>query len=608
MSEPIVITPGSLLIKSMLPHAARAKFDPSRTLDKRGINDLIVLLLKTSGEAAAPTISALSKLFFNTATNIGASTPLSDYENDSLERRVLLDEFEQHVARILNSKDTKQDKLQQLNDLAASTSKIAEQKNVEYLLSRGSTAAKMAKTGARGNPSQLAQGTSAPLMAQDVKGNPIPVAITHSFAEGLTPAESFAMSFGGRASTVLSQLSTQKPGELFKRLTPSLFHEVVTMEDCGTKNGVEVPLNDSLQVLGRYLAGSNQLITDEVYHRLGTKGVIKIRSPLTCEAKEGVCQKCYGVAANGHLPEIGTNVGVLAAQSISETLTQAMLSTKHQGGVAGRKRNAYDEAANLLNNPKENFLDEATLSTEHGTVSKITTDELNNKHITINGVTHFVDRFQQPIVKGGDDVEVGQKLSTGSINPRKLAALMGTGEARKSLMESLREVYSRNVPLDPKHFEVVARNLINFARIKSPGSTSMLPGDIVTVKDLHKVLRHDEEMVPVEKSIGKTLSQFVGVETPGTEVTAPLARKFLKNGIKMVKVTGTGVTTEPVVPGLQTAKLLDKNWMSRLAFSKLTRSIEDAAALNQSSPVHGYEPITPYVLGTEFGEGGHGKY
>lgn len=603
-----VITPGSLLIKQMLPPQARAKFDTSKTLDKKGVNDLIVLLLKTSGEQAFPAISNLSKLFFETATNIGSSTPLSDYHNDSAERKVLLDEFEHQVSKILRSKVSKQEKLNALNELATKTSKIAEQKNVEYLLGRGSMAAKMAKTGARGNPRQLAQGTSAPLMAQDVKGNPIPVAITHSFAEGLTPAETFAMSFGGRASTVLSQLSTQKPGELFKRLTPSLFHEVVTMEDCGTKNGVEVPAGDSLQVLGRFEAGSNKFITEDLYSSMPKKGYVKIRSPLTCEAKEGVCQKCYGVLANGKLPDIGTNVGVLASQSISETLTQAMLSTKHQGGVAGRSRNAYDEAANLLNNPKENFLDEATLATKPGLVTKVTKDELNNKHIFIEGDPHFVDRFQQVTVEPGDIVDVGQKISTGNVNPRKLAALLGNGEARKSLMESLREVYSRDTPLDPKHFEVVARNLINFFRVKSPGTTSLLPGEIVSTPTLHKVLRHDEISLPLEQAKGATLSQYAGVATPGTLLTPDIVKHLKKQGISDVKVTNTGVVAEPLVPGLQTAKLLDKNWMSRLAFSKLTRSIEDAAALGEKSPIHGYEPITPYVLGTEFGEGPNGKY
>jgi hypothetical protein len=603
-----VITPGSLLIKSMLPEKAKKNYDPAVTLDKKAVSDLIVSLLKTSGPEAFPAISKLSHLFFGTATEIGSSTPLLDYYNDSDERRARLDEFEHQVAEILNSDKPKQQKLNELNQLAAKVAEISKKENVEYLLSRGSTAAKMAKTGARGNPSQLNQGTYAPLMAQDVKGNPIPVAITHSFVEGLSPAETFAMSFGGRASTVLSQLSTQKPGELFKRLTPTLFHEVVTIEDCKTHNGVSVPASDSLQVIGRFEASNGRLITEEIYGTLNKKGYIKIRSPLTCEAHQGVCQKCYGLLANGQLPPIGTNVGILASQSISETLTQAMLGTKHQGGVAGRQRNAYDEAANLLNNPKENFLDEATLATTHGLVTKITTDDLNNKNVFVEGTPHFVDRFQTVTVAPGDEVHVGQKISTGVVNTRKLASLVGNGPSRKSLLDSLREVYSRNTPLDPKHFEVVARNLVNYNKIINSGTTSFLPGDVVTVNDLRAALQHNDEEVPLSKAVNRTLSAYAGTATPGTKVTPAVAKLLKDDGITSVRVTTTGLETEPVVPGLQTAKLLDKNWVSKLAFSKLTRTIEDAVALHQKSPVHGYEPVTSYILGTEFGEGKNGQY
>ena len=63
-----------------------------------------------------------------------------------------------------------------------------------------------------------------------------------------------------------------------------------------------------------------------------------------------------------------------------------------------------------------------------------------------------------------------------------------------------------------------------------------------------------------------------------------------------------------MVPGLQTAKLLDKNWISRLSFSKLENSLKDAAALGQESDVHSTDPITPFLIGNEFGDGYHGRY
>lgn len=604
----VVITPGALKVKALLPKSVQPYYDPSKPLDKKGVARLMDLLVQKGGKDAFPAITELSKLFFETATEVGATTPLSDYNNDSDERRALIDEFEHKVQAALNSNKSKQEKLNELNSIAAKVRPLLEKQNIDYLVGRGSMAAKMAQTGARGNPSQLSQGTASPLMAQDVKGNPIPIAITHSFAEGLTPAETYAMSFGGRASTVLSQLSTQKPGELFKRLTPTLFHEVISEVDCKTKNGILVPAKDAASVVGRYLAKTNSLVTEAEYARLDPESTVMVRSPMTCEAKEGVCQHCYGLAANGKLPEIGTNVGVLASQGVSETLTQAMLSTKHQGGVAGRQRNAYDEAANLLNNPKENFLDEATIAASPGVITKIAKDALNNHTVFVEDKPHFVDRYQDVIVSPGDSVLPGDRLSTGTVNPRKLAALRGIGAAREELAKGLRAVYSRSKPLDPRHFEVIARNLADFVHIKNPGSTNLLPGSVVKVRDLFGVLKSDSHEVPLSKAAGQTLAQYVGSITPGTELTPQVISDIKKLGVNSVEVTKTGIKAEPLLPGLQTAKLHDTNWVSRLAFSKLTRSIEDAATLGEKAPIHGYEPITSFVIGDEFGEGQHGKY
>src|ERR1700744_3218081 len=118
----------------------------------------------------------------------------------------------------------------------------------------------MARTGARGNPTQLATGTSTPLMSINLRGEIVPFVIKSSFAKGMSPAEMLAMSYMGRGSTVLSQLSTALPGALFKELSPTVFHEVITIPDCGTTNGILLPIVDKKGAIGRYEAGTNTLI------------------------------------------------------------------------------------------------------------------------------------------------------------------------------------------------------------------------------------------------------------------------------------------------------------------------------------------------------------
>lgn len=606
-----ITTAGALQIKHMLPSKeARDKFDLHKPLDKKGVGELINLLINHGGDNYHETINDLAKLFFNKATEIGSSTPLSDYVNDSDERQAMFSEFETKVTDILKRKLPKLEQAKLLDDLARHYSGQLSRDNLKYMLSRGSTAAKMANVGARGNMSQLQQATASPLLAQDVKGTPIPLVIKHSYAEGLSGPEFLATSYGGRASTVMAQLSTEKPGALFKRLTPAVFHEVITETDCGTRNGVNIPVSDKSSAIGRFEAGSNKLIDEKYLSELTHSGkkYVTARNPMTCEAKEGLCQKCYGISANGHLPNIGMNMGVIAAQSVSEVLTQAMLSTKHQGGVAGRQRNPYEEASNLLNNPRENFQDEATISQLNGKVEHIQKTSLNDHEVLIGGVPHFIPRLQEPTIKVGDSVKLGDPISTGTINPRDLTALKGAGAGRVYLAHQMRNIYSRNAKLDPRHFDIIARNMIKHVEVTHPGDSGFLPGDIVEVSQIASHLKEHSKEVPLSQAEGTTLASGSLELTPGTVLTKNHLDYLKDHQIKSVAVSTSDLKVKPLVPGLQTNKLLDRNWISRLSFSHLSKSLQDAASLNEHSDIHSIEPITPYIMGTEFGEGKNGKY
>lgn len=602
-------TAGSLLIKHGMPtEAAKSKYNIHGVLDKKGMTEMVNMLLEYGGENAPEHINNLGKLFFNTATSMGASTPLSDYINDSEERQALIKEFDTKVQQIKAKVQNKAALSMELSNLTGQYNKRIEKQNLDYLLSKGSMAAKMANTGARGNPAQLGTATSTPLMSANMSGTMVPLVIKHSFAEGMSPAEALALSYMGRGSTVLAQLSTALPGALFKRISPTVFHEVITMDDCGTRNGIMQYVTDKKSLIGRYEARTNILIDENYYRELVASGKkqVKVRSPLTCEAHEGVCKKCYGLAANGKLPNIGENVGVIAAQSVSEVLTQAMLSTKHKATVGERKGNAYEQASNILNNPTENFKDEATISTLNGKVNKIEVTHLGDSNVYINGVRHFVPIAQALTVKEGDEVEQGGRLSTGVINPRKLVALRGMGAGRQYLAEELRNIYGGG--LDPRHFEIIAKNLIRYVQVIDPGESGFLPGDKIEIATVAKFLQHSEGLIDTKDAAGKLLAQPVLNMTPGTMLDSNHTKELLDNGITKIYVTSSKLRVAPIVPGLQTAKLLDKNWISKLSFAKLKDTLTQAAALNETSPVHSTDPITPYIMGTEFGEGAEGKY
>jgi DNA-directed RNA polymerase subunit beta' len=587
---------------------AKKAYDVHQVLDKPGMSKLVNMLLSKGGDKAHETINDLGKTFFTKAYEIGASTPLSDYINDSDERQAIIKEYDYKVTDLKSKIKNKTQLNSALAELTGKYNKIIEKQNLEYLVPKGSMAARMAQTGARGNPAQLGTATSTPLMSANMSGNLVPIVIKHSFAEGMSPAEALALSYMGRGSTVLSQLSTALPGALFKRISPTVFHEVITIDDCGTRNGIIQRTDDKKAVLGRFEARTNKLIDEAYLNELVQSGKkeVKVRSSMTCEAPDGICKKCHGLMGNGKMPETGENVGVIAAQSVSEVLTQAMLGTKHKATVGERRGNAYQQASNLLNNPTENFQDEATISTLNGKVNKIETTSLGDSNVYVNGIKHFVPISQPLVIKEGDNVLQGDRLSDGVINPRKLVALRGMGAGRRYLADELRNIYGGG--LDPRHFEIIAKNLIRYVQVTDPGESPFLPGDKVEINAIAKYLQHTEGEISTEDGAGKILAKPILNLTPGTLLDSNHVKELTDHGITKIFVSPTRLRVTPIVPGLQTAKLLDKNWISKLSFAKLKDTITQAASFHEESPIHSTDPIAPYIMGTEFGEGADGKY
>jgi len=189
--------------------------------------------------------------------------------------------------------------------------------------------AQQVKSGSRGKPAQFARMSIGPIYAVDMNQLPKPTLIKNNFTSGLNSQEYFNVSSQGRFSSVQAANATAEPGALGKVLVANTDDQTITMVDCGTTNGIFMDASDR-HILGRFEAGTNKLIDEAYFKVLKRKGgKVKVRSPLTCQAKKGVCAKCYGLLPTGKLPSVGDNVGIIAAQTMGEVLTQMTLSTKH---------------------------------------------------------------------------------------------------------------------------------------------------------------------------------------------------------------------------------------------------------------------------------------
>lgn len=226
----------------------------------------------------------------------------------------------------------------------------------------------MMDSGARGSKDQVKQlGGMRGLMAKPQKsmtgqtGEIIENPITANFKEGLSVLEYFISTHGARKGLADTALKTADAGYLTRRLVDVAQDVIITQEDCGTFRGIEIsaikegedviePLSD--RILGRVtvddvydpisedlIVEAAESIDEEMAQEIEDLGVetVMIRSVLTCEAKRGVCARCYGRnLANGDLVGMGEAVGVMAAQSIGEPGTQLTLRTFHIGGTAAR--------------------------------------------------------------------------------------------------------------------------------------------------------------------------------------------------------------------------------------------------------------------------------
>ena len=292
----------------------------------------------------------------------------------------------------------------------------------------------MAHSGARGSPAQMKQlGGMRGLMAKP-SGEIIETPIISNFKEGLTVLEYFNSTHGARKGLADTALKTANSGYLTRRLVDVAQDCIVRLDDCGTSrtitaraavNDGEVVASLSERILGRtagedvlrpgsdeVICREGELIDERLADLIDASGVqsFQIRSPLTCEAEEGVCAKCYGRdLARGTRVNLGEAVGIIAAQSIGEPGTQLTMRTFHIGGIAQGGQQSFQESGH---EGKIEFRNGNLLTNAHGEMIVMA----RNMELVIKGdkgadlASFKMGYGSRVLVKAGDKVKRGAKL------------------------------------------------------------------------------------------------------------------------------------------------------------------------------------------------------
>jgi DNA-directed RNA polymerase subunit beta' len=542
-----------------------------KPLDKKALGNIINEVFKTS--ALKDTSTMLDKLKdqgFYYSTIAGITVSVSDIQVPQ-NKYQLFDKADEDLEII-----TRLYRKGKLTEQERKTSVIKLWENVknevqgvvkeEFESDRSNPIFIMSDSGARGNISNFTQLVGMRGLMSNPNGETIELPIKSSFREGLSASEFFISTHGARKGSTDTALKTADSGYLTRRLVDVAQEVIVTEEDCGTDKGfrvtelynttdnsVIVPLYDRL--VGRYslkdivhpetgeiIVHANEMMNEALARQVSDAGIkeVEIRSIFGCRAKGGLCKKCYGRnLATGLEVEIGETVGIMAAQSIGEPGTQLTMRTFHMGGVAGDAdiTQGLPRIQELFEarNPKAKSI----ICEIDGEVSNII-DNNGRAEVVVSNLleskSYLTPYGAKLRVSVGDTVEIGSKITEGSIDPKELLAVADVEAVENYILKEVQKVYRlQGIEISDKHIEIIIRQMLKRIRIVEGGDTGALPGTHVNV------------------------SKF-------TELNSDVLREG--------KHPAVG---SPILLGITKASLETDSWLSAASFQETTKILTDAA-------------------------------
>ncbi len=346
-------TLGRALIAQHLPdtlkrneHLNKQFLDPKFELTSRDIRALLDDVAKHDPKNFAFTVDNLKDLGNKYSYELGFSFGLKDLNVNKELRDDILKKSDAEAVKIrANNKLTPTQKHEQVVDVYTTATKEMVDKNRPDWEASNNSMYKMVASGSRGKINQFRQMTIAPMLMKDGAGNTISTPVRKSYSEGLDIGDYWTSLHGARMGTLQRVEGTSEPGILTKEIVNVVIPNMIVSRDCGTKEGIHLNIDDN-DIYDRYLAAPVKLPNDQVI-KAGTMidanvtstlkkhkiDRVVVRSPLKCEHGEGICAVCYGNSENGTLHEIGTNIGVIAGQSLGEPATQLAMNCNAAGNV-----------------------------------------------------------------------------------------------------------------------------------------------------------------------------------------------------------------------------------------------------------------------------------
>ena len=421
------------------------------------------------------------------------------------------------------------------------------------------------------------------LMA-DTSGRTIEIPIRANFREGLTVLEYFISTHGARKGLTDTALRTADSGYLTRRLVDVSQDVIVREHDCGTDDGIIVsdimdgneviePMADRLEgrtiigdlvspETGELIAADGDMITHDKAAEIVKSGIkeVKIRSVVKCRSKVGICSKCYGMnLATAKPVDIGEAVGIIAAQSIGEPGTQLTMRTFHAGGVAQGDdiTQGLPRVEELFEarKPKGVAIVTEGAGTVHLSEAKQKREIIVTNQETGEAFTYLIPFGSRIKVREGQEVEAGDPITEGSLNPHDIMAIKGETAVQNYFIQEVQRVYRlQGVDINDKHIEVIVRQMMHKVKIENPGDTGLLTGSLINIYDLEKI---NDKVIAEGKEPAEYSVQLMGITKAALATESFLSAASFQETTRVLTDAAIKGKTDPLV-GLKENVIIGK--------------------------------------------------
>ncbi|HAS04489.1 MAG TPA: DNA-directed RNA polymerase subunit beta' [Dehalococcoidia bacterium] len=606
----------------------------NKDIDKSGLKRIVADCYKRLGSdpAMGKMLDDLKDLGFKYATKSGITIAMSDIEVP-VDKPKLIEKADEKTAIVENQYQrgliTDEERYNSIIEVWMDTTDGITQA-IQKSMNKNGSIYMMANSGAKGNISQIRQMAGIRGLMTNPSGRIIDFPIKSSLREGLSAIEYFISTHGARKGLADTALRTSGSGYLTRRLVDVTQDVIVREYDCGTEDGVWLKEPEEKDVLppfaermtgrmaatqivnpetGEIIIDRNQEIDEMIAKTIVASGItsVYVRSPLSCQLKQGVCQLCYGRdLARGRLIELSTAVGIIAAQSIGEPGTQLTLRTFHTGGVVG-----LDITTGL---PRVEELFEARPPKTQAIISEIDgmAEVINNeegKRIKVTSYDVYNDEYKLPegwelLVSHGQWVDSGNVIAAPPQDSNQTyAELIVNNLTARSSGEVIVQDGKLYIKVEEKeereyvvpaaiHIRIQDGDMVKAGQQLTDGSIN--PHDILMVLGKEAVQRYLVDEVQkvycsqgvhindkhVEVIVRQMLSK-VRIDSPGDYDIVPreLVDRFRYEEInaKVLAEGGEPATAHAVLMGITRASLSTDSWLAAASFQETTRVLTEAA-------------------------------